>query len=137
VRLSARHPQNGAADDERNADWQWSVADDRLAVEFSPVTTLEISKENGTFIDAKPSMLSRYVAVERDARFGDGIVAPDRNLAIERPGFAVERAAENLEQVHGWQAFEAPVRRLLVKGFSVRQTPIHNANKSPRPDDYS
>lgn len=135
--LNARYPQYGAADDKRNADWQWSIPDDRLAVEFSSITTLEISKENGAFIDANPGMLSRDVTIERDARLGDGVVAPDGNLTVERPRLAVERAAQNLEQVHGCQAFEEPVRRLLVRLVSARRAPIHNANKSPQPDDYS
>lgn len=137
ISLNARHPEYGATDDKRDADWQWGISDDRLAVEFSSVTTLEISKKNGALINANPGMLSRNVTIERDTRFGDGVVAPNRNLTVERPRLAVERAAQNLEQVHGWQAFEEPVRRLLVGTVSARITPIHNANKSPRPDDYS
>lgn len=135
--LNARYPQHGAPNYERYADWQWGIPDDRLAVEFSPVTTLEISKKNGAFIYANPGMLSRDVTVERDARFRNGIVAADSNLTVERPRLAIERAAQNLEQVHGWQAFEEPVRRLLVSPRLSRRTSIHNANKSPRPDDYS
>lgn len=82
-------------------------------------------------------MLSGDVAVERDTRVGDGVIAPDSNLTVEGPRLAIERAAQHLEQVHGWQAFEEPVRRLLVRALLARRTPIHNANKSPRPDDYS
>ena len=82
-------------------------------------------------------MLSRDVAVECDARVCNRVVTPDRNLTVERPRLAIKRATENLQEVHGWQAFEEPVRRLLVPPVWVRQTPIHNANKSPRLDDYS
>jgi len=79
-------------------------------------------------------MLAGNVAVERDTRVGDRIVAADRNLAFELPAFAVQRSAENLEQVHGRQAFEEAGELLLCASPRASE---QKTNKSASPDDYS
>jgi hypothetical protein len=49
---------------------------------------------------AHVSVSARNIAIERDAGGRKGIIAPDRDLAIERPGFAIERSAQDFENVH-------------------------------------
>jgi len=62
-------------------------------------------------------MLAGNVAVQRDTGVRYSVVAADRDLTLELPGLAVERPAENLEQVHGRQAFEELAEQLLCPGL--------------------
>jgi hypothetical protein len=132
--LGARYSQHGAPNHERRSNRERGIADDCLAVEFGSVTALEICEDEGTCVNVQPSMLARNVAIEGDTRLGDRVISPDRDFPVELPGFTVERATENLEQVHGSQAFEGAGEYLLCE---KRATSKHNANKSPEPDDYS
>ena len=87
------------------------VAATTRAVEFRAVAAVEVGEDERAAVDAQAGVPARNVPVEGDAGPATRIVAPDRDLALELPGLAVERAAEHLEQVHRALRFVSRARR--------------------------
>lgn len=134
--LGAGYPQHRAAHHEGGAHRKRSCPRNRLTVEFRSVTALEIGEKERPIVDSQLSVFSRNVAIEGYARFRHGVVTADYDLMLEMPRFAIERTAENLEQVHGRQAFEEPVPSLLVV-LIIRQiwTITHRVTMNDRIDE--
>jgi len=62
-------------------------------------------------------VLARDVTVERRQASASALIAPDRDLPLERPGGAIERAAKHFEQVHAASpSLGAPAGFLAPRG---------------------
>jgi hypothetical protein len=100
VRLGLGDPQDGSAHDEGPAHVQGRVADHRTPIEFGAVAAAQVGQEQALALSAQLRVATRNVPVEGQASVGDGVVAPDRDLGVERPGLAVKRAGEDFKYEH-------------------------------------
>ena len=97
------------------ADAEFGIARDGLAVQFGAVAALEVGQREGVPFGAKVGVAARDVPVERYAGLDHGIVATDRNLAVERPGLPVQGSAQYLQLEHGRDPFKSDPARPLNK----------------------
>src|SRR5579872_7184668 len=126
VSMSAFHdPQHRSADGKGRTELEHGIAVDGLAREPRSVATGEVL-DTELAVRRRPQacMFARDVAVDRDARGRDAVVAPNRDLVFKGPRLAVQRAAQNLEDVHG--------RLLPLPGAGSLQDGVRGRNRAER-----